>query len=116
MRSIATAIHHTTQSVQHSQSIIMGASSGIGAAITRDFSKAGINVIALARRVEKLDKLKQELKDEPGRVTTIRCDVSDKKSVEVAFKVIESTFKTVNILVNNAGVVKWVCCSVFDIQ
>jgi NADP+-dependent farnesol dehydrogenase len=86
--------------------IVTGASSGIGAAITRDFSKAGINVIALARRVEKLDKLKQELKDEPGRVTTIRCDVSDKKSVEVAFKVIESTFKTVNILVNNAGVIK----------
>jgi NADP+-dependent farnesol dehydrogenase len=86
--------------------IVTGASSGIGAAIVRSFAEAGINVIALARRLENIESLKKELENESGKVTAIRCDVSDRKSVEEAFKIIENSFDFINILVNNAGIGK----------
>jgi NADP+-dependent farnesol dehydrogenase len=86
--------------------VVTGASAGIGAAIVRDLSKSGINVIALARRVEKLNDLKNELNGAPGKVTAMRCDISDKKSVEVTFAEIEKTFGFIHILVNNAGVLR----------
>lgn len=86
--------------------IVTGASSGIGAAIVRDFAKAGINVIALARRLEKLNALQEELESAPGKVTPLECDVADKESVEAAFKTIEESFGVVHILINNAGIMR----------
>ena len=84
--------------------IVTGASSGIGAAVVRDFAYVGINVAALARRMDKLRNLEEELKDATGKVIPIACDVSNKESVETAFKSIEQTFGTIQILINNAGI------------
>lgn len=86
--------------------VVTGASAGIGAAIVRDLANAGINVAALARRLEKLDALKEELKNAPGKVISVACDVSNKESVELAFQSIEKSFGTIQILVNNAGIVR----------
>lgn len=63
-------------------------------------------MIALARREDKLNGLREELISAAGKVTAIACDVSDKASVESAFREIERNFGTVQILVNNAGVLK----------
>jgi NADP+-dependent farnesol dehydrogenase len=84
--------------------IVTGASAGIGAEIVRDFANAGINVIAMARRLERLDDLKNELKNAKGKVTAIKCDVSDKASIDAAFDEIEKKFGSIQILVNNAGI------------
>jgi NADP+-dependent farnesol dehydrogenase len=84
--------------------VVTGASAGIGAAIVRDFVKNGINVIALARRVEKLQALQSELKDEEGNVIPMCCDVSKKSSIDDAFDQIEQKFENIHILVNNAGI------------
>jgi len=84
--------------------IVTGASAGIGDAIVRDLVKYGINVVALARRMERLKTLKDQLKDETGKVIPIKCDVSDKASIDAAFEQIEKEVGTVQILVNNAGI------------
>lgn len=84
--------------------VVTGASAGIGEAIVKDFAKAGINVIGLARRNEKVDEIKKSLGDTPGKIHSKTCDVSDLESVKQAFKWIEETFGSINILVNNAGV------------
>ncbi|CAG9800071.1 unnamed protein product [Chironomus riparius] len=84
--------------------IVTGASAGIGDAIVRDLVKYGINVVALARRLERLEKLKEQLKDAKGKVIPVKCDVSDKASIDAAFEQIEKEVGTVQILVNNAGV------------
>jgi NADP-dependent 3-hydroxy acid dehydrogenase YdfG len=84
--------------------IVTGAAAGIGAAIVKDFAKAGINVIALDHQIERLRKLRKEIENEPGKMTAIDCDVSNRRSVEEAFKIIENSFDYVNILVNNAGI------------
>ena len=84
--------------------IVTGASAGIGDAIVRDLVKYGINVVALARRLERLETLKDQLKDEGGKVIPIKCDVSDKASIDSAFEEIEKEVGSVQILVNNAGI------------
>lgn len=84
--------------------IVTGASSGIGDAIVRDLVKHGINVIALARRMVRLQKLRDQLRNEKGNVIPIKCDVSDKTSIDAAFEQIEDRVGKVHILVNNAGI------------
>ncbi|CAG9800077.1 unnamed protein product [Chironomus riparius] len=84
--------------------IVTGASAGIGDAIARDLVKHGINVVALARRMDRLEKLKEQLKNEKGKLIPIKCDVSDKASIDAAFEQIEKEVGTVQILVNNAGI------------
>ncbi|XP_070501938.1 farnesol dehydrogenase-like [Chironomus tepperi] len=83
--------------------IVTGASAGIGDATVRDLVKYGINVVALARRLERLETLKEELKDEPGKVIPVTCDVTDKASIDAAFKEIEEKVGSIHILVNSAG-------------
>jgi len=84
--------------------VITGASSGIGAAIFKELAKNGINVIGLARRLERVEALIAELGQTKGKAFAYKCDVSDPESVRSTFKRIEKEFGTVHILVNNAGV------------
>ncbi|CAG9800074.1 unnamed protein product [Chironomus riparius] len=84
--------------------IVTGASAGIGDAIVRDFVKHGINVVAMARRMDRLESLRDQLKDEAGKVIPIKCDVADKASIDAAFEKIEKEVGTIQILVNNAGI------------
>jgi NADP+-dependent farnesol dehydrogenase len=86
--------------------VVTGASAGIGAAVFKEFAKSGINVIGLARRSEKVETLIEELGQTKGKAFACKCDVSDPKSVKEAFKWIEEKFGVVNILINNAGIVK----------
>jgi len=84
--------------------VVTGASAGIGAAIFKEFARNGINVIGLARRSERVESLIAELGTVKGKAYAYKCDVSDPKAVEEAFKWIEEKFGVVNILVNNAGI------------
>lgn len=84
--------------------VVTGASAGIGAAIFGELVKAGVNVIGLARRSEKIEELIKELGQTKGKAYAYKCDVSDPQSVTEAFKWIEAEFNVINILVNNAGI------------
>jgi len=90
--------------VARKKAVVTGASAGIGEAIIRDFAKAGINVIGLARRSEKVEEIAKQLGETPGKIYAHKCDVSDLESVKDAFKWIEAKFDFIHILVNNAGV------------
>ena len=47
--------------------LITGASSGIGEVFSRKLAAAGMNVVLVARRKERLDKIAKELSDEHCR-------------------------------------------------
>lgn len=83
--------------------VVTGASAGIGEAIVSDLAKAGVHVVGLARRNEKVEAFAKKLGDTPGKIHAHQCDVSDLKSVKEAFKWIEQKFGSIHILVNNAG-------------
>ena len=84
--------------------VVTGASSGIGAAIFKEFARSGINVIGLARRSENIEKIIGELGQTKGKAFGHKCDVSNPESVSETFKWIESKFGVVHILINNAGI------------
>ncbi len=77
--------------------VITGASSGIGAAIAREFSAAGHPLLLLARREERLQQL--DLPDSLCR----RLDVSDRQALIDAVAEAEGLYGPVDGLINNAG-------------
>jgi NADP-dependent 3-hydroxy acid dehydrogenase YdfG len=77
--------------------VVTGASSGIGAATVRTLVANGFEVIAGARRVERLEALARE----NSNTIPVRLDVTDQSSVEAL--AISLQGKPVSILINNAG-------------
>lgn len=86
--------------------VITGASSGLGKQIATSFASHGANLVILARRIERLDKLKEELADLDIEVLPIKCDVTSTTDIDNAINFTEEKFGRVDILVNCAGASK----------
>ena len=84
--------------------VVTGASSGMGKAIVELFVKEGANVVAVARRMERLEELAGALKDAPGRVLPFRGDMSRAEDNEAMIDAAVKEFGRLDVLVNNAGV------------
>ncbi|WCG84872.1 bifunctional NADP-dependent 3-hydroxy acid dehydrogenase/3-hydroxypropionate dehydrogenase YdfG [Pectobacterium sp. A5351] len=79
---------------------VTGATAGFGESITRKFISAGHKVIATGRRQERLDALKAELGD---ALYTLKLDVRDRQAIEKAVATLPAEWRTIDVLVNNAG-------------
>jgi len=79
--------------------IVTGASSGLGRRFTNVLSAAGANVIAAARRLDRL----QEVASECG-ATPVQCDVTRVEDLERVVDVAVTQFGRIDVLVNNAGI------------
>ena len=77
--------------------LITGCSSGIGAALAREFHRRGHTVYATARRVESLASLQQ------AGLRTLALDVDDDASIAAAMAVVQGEQGRLDVLVNNAG-------------
>lgn len=86
--------------------VITGASSGLGNQIAKAFANHGANLVILARRLERLEKLKEELEDLNVEILPIKCDVTSTTDINNAKKITEEKFGRVDILVNCAGASK----------
>ncbi len=80
--------------------LITGASSGIGAALAREYDKRGARVALLARRKSKLEGVANGLRD----AHAIECDVCDEASVQRAVRQALSVFGELDVVVANAGI------------
>lgn len=83
--------------------VITGASSGLGKQMSIAFAKQGADVVIMARRIERLEELKKELVSDGVKCLAIKCDVTKTEDIDSAAKIVEETFKKVDILVNCAG-------------
>lgn len=87
--------------------IVTGASRGIGAAIARRLARDGFAVaINYAGSAEAAESLAAEISQAGGRALSIQADVSDATAVARLFQETENAFGGVDVLVNNAGVMK----------
>lgn len=80
--------------------LITGATSGFGRAAARRFVAAGWQVIAIGRRQDRLDALRDEL----GDALHPACfDIRDEAAMRAALEALPERFRGIDLLVNNAG-------------
>ena len=85
--------------------IVTGASRGIGKAIAKKLASLGANIVLNYRsNEEEALKVQKELLDMGVEVLLYKCDTSDSKAVEQMIKKAKEKFKTIDIMVNNAGI------------
>lgn len=85
---------------------VTGATSGIGAAICQELVKAGMIVCGLSRRKDKVEQLRLSLFGAEGQLNAVECDITNEQSVKQAYTWIEKTYGGIDLLINNAGVVR----------
>jgi short-subunit dehydrogenase len=83
--------------------LITGASSGIGAALAREFSARGADLVLAARRTDRLEGLVRELEHGGRRAVSVACDVTKDGDVERAVAAARSAFGRLDVVVANAG-------------
>ena len=95
--------------------IVTGASRGIGAAIARRLASDGLTVIVnYAGSANAAAKLVEEIETAGGRAISSQADVSDPLAVKRMFDSAEAVYGGVDVLVNNAGIMKLAPVAQFD--
>lgn len=85
--------------------LVTGASSGIGYELAKLFAKAGYDLILTARRLERLNHLKESIEASISdiKITVFSEDLSTEHAAEDLFKKVKEQNLSVDILINNAG-------------
>ena len=84
--------------------LITGATAGIGEACAHTFAREGYNLILTGRRMQRLERLAQELNDKYNVEIAISCfDVRSRQAVIDNLENLPPDWKKVDVLVNNAG-------------
>jgi NAD(P)-dependent dehydrogenase (short-subunit alcohol dehydrogenase family) len=84
--------------------LVTGASSGIGKATALAFADAGANVVLVARRASALAGVAKEARKSGAAALAVPTDVTRPESVAACFRKAVARFGSVDIVVNNAGV------------
>jgi 3-hydroxy acid dehydrogenase / malonic semialdehyde reductase len=83
--------------------LVTGASSGIGEACARRFAREGAEVVLWARRVERLEQLANDVRQDGGVVHIGGVDVRDRDAVADEARHLEEAGLVPDVLINNAG-------------
>ncbi len=82
--------------------LITGASAGIGEEFSRQLAEKGLNLVLTARRLDRLEKLAEELKAKHLiDIRCIKCDLSDMEFMSSIRNSVEDI--EIGLLINNAG-------------
>ncbi len=108
----ATPLHHRRAA------IVVGASSGIGAALTRKLAAEGYIVAAVARRAELLESLCAEINTAHGEVRALPYphDVTKYDSVPATLKTILKDLGGLDLFIYNTGIQRHVKADEFDFE
>nr|WP_077038059.1 SDR family oxidoreductase [Pelomonas sp. KK5] len=87
--------------------LVTGASRGIGAAIAERLARDGFTVaLNFAGNASEAEQLVRKIEAAGGRAITAQADVSDAAAVARMFDAAEAAFGGIDVLVNNAGIMK----------
>lgn len=109
---------HQTPLKTHPRAILIGASSGIGAALARKLTNEGWIVALVGRRADLLDSLCAEINTRHGetRALAFTHDVTDHASAPALFTQMVKSLGGLDALIYNAGVLLKVKLDEFDAQ
>ena len=88
---------------QRKIALVTGASAGIGSAVAVALARAGYQVIGVARRVDKIKRLNDQLNGSEPRIEARCVDICREADVESLFAHIRDEYGALDVLVNNAG-------------
>jgi short-subunit dehydrogenase len=83
--------------------VVTGASSGIGEATARRLAHEGMQVVLVARRLERLADLTLEILKDGGQAVAIPADLAQESDRAGVYQQVTERFGDVDLLVNNAG-------------
>ncbi|MFJ3055688.1 SDR family oxidoreductase [Herbaspirillum sp. NPDC087042] len=96
--------------------LVTGASRGIGAAIARRLARDGFSIVVNYAGSETAAKnLVEEIEEGGGRAISVQADVSSESAVINMFDKAEQVFGGVDVVVNNAGIMKQATVANFDL-
>jgi gluconate 5-dehydrogenase len=85
------------------RAVVTGASSGLGAEMARVLARAGADVLAVARRLERLEALADEGEARPGRIVPHAADLADGAQVDALADAARERLGGCDVLVANAA-------------
>ena len=84
--------------------VVTGCSTGLGVQMAKALANQDANIVAIARRKDKIDAVAQDIKENYGVETlAVQCDITDTDKVNAAIDQIMAKFNRIDILINNAG-------------
>ena len=83
--------------------LITGATKGIGRSTAQTFAKAGWNLILLARDIQKLQDLKNELSNTGAKIDILACDLAQPDKVDQYLSQCLKSCGCPTVVINNAG-------------
>lgn len=96
-----------TQNTARKVAIVTGASRGIGAEIAKRLSTDGLAIVVnYANSAAEADALVAELNANGGQAIAVKANVADAGEVRAMFDITEQQLGKVDVLVNNAGIMK----------
>jgi 3-oxoacyl-[acyl-carrier protein] reductase len=96
-----------TQEIQNKVALVTGASGGIGGETALRLARDGFTVIVnYAGRAEPAEAVVRQIEAAGGRAVTAQADVGDPDAVRRMFDNAETAFGGVDLVVNNAGIMK----------
>lgn len=83
--------------------IVTGGGSGIGRCTAHELARLGATVAIVGRKIEKLDQVAAEIREDGGKVSTHVCDIRDEAGVIATIEAVLGEHGKIDGLVNNAG-------------
>lgn len=84
--------------------VITGASSGLGEATARMLAEQGAVVVLGARRLERLNRLVEEINQQGGQASALQTDVTDRAQVQALVDHAVKEHGRLDVIINNAGI------------
>ena len=93
----------TSKKLSGTAALVTGASSGIGAATSRQLAELGACVALVARRRDRLEDVAAEIDKAGGTALVVEADITNRRQAEAAVRQAVERFGRLDTLVNNAG-------------
>lgn len=90
--------------LKNKNALITGAGKGIGKAVAIALAKEGVNLILVSRTKSDIDQLAEETAKLGVKTLALSADVSDINSINTAVEKAITEFKSIDILINSAGI------------
>lgn len=92
------------KSLKGKVAVVTGASSGFGEETALVLSEHGADIVAAARRMDRLADLEKRIQAKGAQVLTLKCDVQQEADCKNLIEQTMKRFGRIDILINNAGV------------